>query len=486
MKIDLGCGYNKQPGYVGIDRFQTPDTQIVCDIDEGLPLEENSVTYLIASHSLEHVGDLMETMEEIYRVCQHKAIVVIAAPYYQTSLNVANPYHKHAFNEHTARFFTNDPESLIPEEDYYFPHAVAWGLGSSDNSNLKMDFRCIKMEYFYFPEYQALSEEAKRSARQHSFNVVDQILIHLVVVKEDISKVELLDIQTGPLEEPQHVTLRRLRELNEQNVIKLHSAELAKQAADSERKIAEESQREYFTRNLEGHLAELKDGLKLLQNEIGKLKKEPSIDNTAEESYRTVNEVNATSLDPGSAKSIWTSLVALESNKWNRVRERGKRILNNKWNDLSLFINDSCKTLVAQNILQSNKDLNDYVLNKSQSIGWKDIIFYKVHPKTNKWKGLKAIFLNFQSPPLVHSVALEILDSEMRILRSVHSRDAIIHHEVQTEFSFDELEGSAEQTYYIRFVGMRPDLWGVQIYEWTKYNRLGKKADSSFCGELLF
>ena len=39
MKIDLGCGYRIQPGYIGLDNKQLPGVEIVCDLNEVLPLE---------------------------------------------------------------------------------------------------------------------------------------------------------------------------------------------------------------------------------------------------------------------------------------------------------------------------------------------------------------------------------------------------------------------------------------------------------------
>ncbi|MFT9495978.1 class I SAM-dependent methyltransferase, partial [Anaerosolibacter sp.] len=213
MKIDLGCGTRKQPGYIGLDRTKMPGVDIICDLNDKIPLEDDTVEYVIASHSLEHVDNLISTMEEIYRVCKHKARICIVAPYYNTSLNIANPYHKQVFNEHTPRFFTSNNQSLIPSEDYAFPHAKLWGLGQSDHSNLKMDFRCLAMEFFYFPPYRNLPEDVKRELRNSRANVVDQIMYQLLVVKQKISDYEIIQIaKSGSFEEPNYVTIRRLNE----------------------------------------------------------------------------------------------------------------------------------------------------------------------------------------------------------------------------------------------------------------------------------
>src|SRR5687767_3678567 len=106
VKVDLGCGSSCTPGFIGVDRFALAGVDIVCDLDRGIPLRDDSVDYVLASHALEHLADLPSTILEIFRVCRDRAIVTIIAPYDATRLNRANPYHKQAFNEHTARFFT--------------------------------------------------------------------------------------------------------------------------------------------------------------------------------------------------------------------------------------------------------------------------------------------------------------------------------------------------------------------------------------------
>lgn len=216
IKVDLGCGKKKQPGFIGIDRFPLPGVDVVADINRGLPLADDSVDYLLASHSLEHVDDLPFTMREIYRVCKHKALVCIVAPYFHTSLNIANPFHKQAFNEHTPRFFTTSNWTAVKQVDYRSPCIPEWGLAESDCSRCDIDFRCLRMELFYFPEYRHLGEDERRSLRQKWLNVADTIMYHLLVVKEPMSDEEVSRL-AGIIryQEPLFYTLRRAQEERE-------------------------------------------------------------------------------------------------------------------------------------------------------------------------------------------------------------------------------------------------------------------------------
>lgn len=213
IRVDLGCGKKKEPGFVGIDRFPLPGVDIVADMNKGLPLADNSTDYLVASHSLEHVDDLLFTMQEIYRVCKHKALVCIVAPYYHTSLSMANPFHKQAFNEHSPRFFTTSNWTPVNKLDYQSPGIPEWGLAESDYSKCTIDFRLLRMEMFYFPQYRQMDENEKRRFRQSLLNVVDTIMYHFLIVKEPVSDEEQENIaSTIKYEEPTYFTLRRYEE----------------------------------------------------------------------------------------------------------------------------------------------------------------------------------------------------------------------------------------------------------------------------------
>jgi glycosyltransferase involved in cell wall biosynthesis len=62
LKIDMGGGLFPREGYTTIDQ---EDADIICDLNDGIPLEDNSVGVLNASHVIEHLRDPIKTMKEI-------------------------------------------------------------------------------------------------------------------------------------------------------------------------------------------------------------------------------------------------------------------------------------------------------------------------------------------------------------------------------------------------------------------------------------
>lgn len=187
MKLDLGCGFNKKEGYVGIDLVETADIQKHM-LDYLNSLDDNSVDAVNACHSLEHLKNKQEfvaVFKEILRVCKNGAIIEIEVPYHTQSVNVANPYHHIYFNEHTFRFFCKQsldkynvikPESLI--RDYSF------GLWSSANEgDLPGYVNIKKIEFIYIQEFQKKSDQEKEYARLHFNNVVLDMIVELEVEK---------------------------------------------------------------------------------------------------------------------------------------------------------------------------------------------------------------------------------------------------------------------------------------------------------------
>lgn len=82
LRIDLGCGYTKKEGTIGIDVQDTPAVDYVVDLEkEALPFADHSVSYVHSSHFLEHTLDPTPIFAEISRVCSNNARLELWTPY---------------------------------------------------------------------------------------------------------------------------------------------------------------------------------------------------------------------------------------------------------------------------------------------------------------------------------------------------------------------------------------------------------------------
>lgn len=217
MRIDLGSGENKHRDCIGIDRNILGVTDIIHDFNKRIPLERDSVSFVMCSHSLEYADNLQAVMQDIYRISRHGAIVCIVAPYAHATANMVNPEIKQLFNEHSPGYWTTHEADERYQDEYPLSGFTTW-LNESKTKLPTIDFRLLRMEFFYYPAYQGFYDEVELAyLRQSQLNVAYQIMYHLLVVKQPVSRAELLNIDTELLEEPDYVKEQRLlRPTNEE------------------------------------------------------------------------------------------------------------------------------------------------------------------------------------------------------------------------------------------------------------------------------
>jgi O-antigen biosynthesis protein len=103
-KIDIGGGLNGFPDYLTIDQ---EGGDITCDLNEGIPLPDNSVGVINASHVIEHLRDPFKTMSEIHRVLAHGGWVFIEVPSTDGRGAFQDPTHVSFWNENSFMYYTD-------------------------------------------------------------------------------------------------------------------------------------------------------------------------------------------------------------------------------------------------------------------------------------------------------------------------------------------------------------------------------------------
>lgn len=189
ISIDIGCGKNKLYGAIGLDFSAVGLQDIAIDLNKDkIPFDDNSVDFVYSSHALEHlsIDGFFHIVNEIYRVLKPTGQVFLKVPYFTSNINLANPFHNNmiCFNEHTFRFFSSEERvGCLDELDYLTPTCQTWGLRYSANSEIDVEFRTERIDFVYFPEFQALSDSDRRRMRRQQLNVVESIHYHLRPIK---------------------------------------------------------------------------------------------------------------------------------------------------------------------------------------------------------------------------------------------------------------------------------------------------------------
>lgn len=110
-RLDIGCGGNKQKGFIGIDKRKLPGVDIAHDLETfPWPLPDNCCEIAIASHVVEHISPkvMLDFMDEVWRILDVGGEFCIAVPYAGSRGYWQDPTHQNGCNEVTWQYF--DPE----------------------------------------------------------------------------------------------------------------------------------------------------------------------------------------------------------------------------------------------------------------------------------------------------------------------------------------------------------------------------------------
>lgn len=160
VKLDIGCGASKMPGFIGMDMLDLPGVDIIHNIEiTPWPLPAECISTAIASHILEHItptgGDarlqplvdllvskkiiskkeaddnlgqpgpvFMRVMNEMWRVMKPGGQFTFVVPYAESHGMYQDPTHINFINETTMRYFDPFDKSQL----YYFYHPNPWEI----------------------------------------------------------------------------------------------------------------------------------------------------------------------------------------------------------------------------------------------------------------------------------------------------------------------------------------------------------------------
>ncbi|MGI8419924.1 MAG: hypothetical protein ACR2LN_04755 [Candidatus Levyibacteriota bacterium] len=112
---------------------------------------------------LEHIDNVVDVMEELYRILKNDEIVRIYAPYSKSEWDVQDPTHKHFFNEKSMDYFIDDYRyNYYTNIRFKKIHAYLYTSDETLLSKLRnlIPFRNV-LTYFLFNMYDGIYFELK-------------------------------------------------------------------------------------------------------------------------------------------------------------------------------------------------------------------------------------------------------------------------------------------------------------------------------------
>jgi hypothetical protein len=183
MKLNLGCGLNKQPGFVNVDRYGEPD--LVWDLEVfPWPWPDNSATEIRLIHVLEHLGRdadiFIRIIQELYRVSAPGAAIKIVVPHPRHDDFINDPTHVRAITADTFTLFSKKynrrwQQMGVANSPLAFYHDVDFDIVAVNSE--------LDEPYASAFKHGSMSEERLKNSIRTYNNVIRATTIDLVVVK---------------------------------------------------------------------------------------------------------------------------------------------------------------------------------------------------------------------------------------------------------------------------------------------------------------
>lgn len=175
LKLNLGSGPSKMPGFTSVDHTQFGEVDVVTDLNERWPWADSSVDEAHASHVLEHFGSMerIHFVNELFRVLKNGAKCTIICPFWASNRAYGDPTHKWP--------------PLAEMAFYYWKRD--WRLSQAphtDEKHLKGGFNCnmeVTWGYSLHPEIATRNQEYQQHAIQFWKEAAQDIIATAVAVK---------------------------------------------------------------------------------------------------------------------------------------------------------------------------------------------------------------------------------------------------------------------------------------------------------------
>jgi predicted SAM-dependent methyltransferase len=97
-RLNIGCGKTKLENAVNLDISADVGADVVHDLNcRPWPFDAGSFDEVHAYDVLEHVEDVVQTLEEIYRICRPGAVLHVTVPHFSSANAFTDVTHRHWF-----------------------------------------------------------------------------------------------------------------------------------------------------------------------------------------------------------------------------------------------------------------------------------------------------------------------------------------------------------------------------------------------------
>ena len=112
--LDVGCGWNKMPGAIGIDANPKTHADVIHNLgDVPYPFADDEFDEIVCRHVIEHVPDVIAFVGELYRITKPGGRIRIVTPHCSNPDWPTDPTHRNHLNSYSFNCFI-DERQLFP------------------------------------------------------------------------------------------------------------------------------------------------------------------------------------------------------------------------------------------------------------------------------------------------------------------------------------------------------------------------------------
>lgn len=142
--LDVGCGENKQQGFVGMDKRKLKGVDIVHDLESlQYPLDDESCLTIKGSHVWEHLKPWLtiDIMNEWWRIMKVDGQLMLSMPYGWSYGYIQDPTHCNPSNEATFQYFNKGSNlyNIYKPKPWHIEHCTWQQTGNLEVVMRKLD-----------------------------------------------------------------------------------------------------------------------------------------------------------------------------------------------------------------------------------------------------------------------------------------------------------------------------------------------------------
>ena len=119
IRLNIGCGDQRKPGYIGIDKTLRYGTDLVCELNHPLPFASQTIKHIYAKSILEHIERLEELICETHRILTNQGTFYIYVPHWNNPFYYSDYTHKRFFGLVTFDYFVRLQDQMYRHVPVY-------------------------------------------------------------------------------------------------------------------------------------------------------------------------------------------------------------------------------------------------------------------------------------------------------------------------------------------------------------------------------